>query len=75
MRGEVDVVLCVAQEGEQRHFEPFDEGAQPVDRDRALASAHADDRDLQAVAALVGKQLADEFVGRVDVEAARLQGH
>ena len=42
--GEVDVVLRVAQEAEQRHVDALQEGAQLVGRDRALARAHADDR-------------------------------
>src|SRR5664279_1858265 len=71
--GEVDVVLRVAQEAEQRHVDALQERAQLVGQDRALAGAHADHGRLHLGAAPMREQLVDEFVRRVDVEDARLE--
>src|SRR5438093_3395274 len=74
-RGQVHVVLRVAQEAEHRHIERAEELLQVLGGDEAFARPHAHESDRDLVGAPVRLHFAQEVVRGFDVEQARLQRH
>src|SRR5690606_16313175 len=72
MRGQVDVVLRVAQKAQHRPAQTGHELAQLVGGDGALVHPHAHDAHLHTRRALALGQLIEEGARGVDVEDARL---